>query len=315
MTASSESSKVGVISIFVEACPTEFEPPDEPGVPHTSSKTHNSLQLSWAEPKYGSDSVLSYKLSYRSVDDPPDQWSTHTSSSEECGLALTKLTPGSLYHFKVTAESAVGSSPESRVGEERLPPDQPGKPETTKKFHNSLQLKWAKPKHGASIIGSYTIYYRSVDDPPDQWSTQTSNEECAVLTKLTPGSLYDFKVTAESAAGSSPESKVGEERLPPDQPGKPQAVKKTHIQLQWAEHGASIVQSYTVLYCSDQSDQWRSQSTTDAQVLLTGLNPTTTHRVKVLAVSNAGTSPESELSDPIETTLPPPGKPFAYNSH
>ena len=127
-----------------------FEPPDQPGVPRATNKTHNSLQLSWDEPKYGSDSVQSYTVAYRSVDDPPDQWSTQT-SSEEC-LVLTKLTPGPMYHFKVTAESAVGSSPESEVGEERLPPDQPGKPETMRKTHNSLQLKWNKPEHGASLV-------------------------------------------------------------------------------------------------------------------------------------------------------------------
>ena len=119
----SDSSKLGVMLVFIDACPSEFEPPDQPGVPRASGKTHNSLQLSWDKPKYGSDSVQSYTVAYRLADDPPsDQWSTQT-SSEEC-LVLTKLTPGSLYQFKVTAQSAVGSSPESEVGEERLPPDQ-----------------------------------------------------------------------------------------------------------------------------------------------------------------------------------------------
>ena len=191
----SVSSKLGVMLVFIDACPTVFEPPDQPGVARASSKTHNSLQLSWDKPKYGSDSVQSYTVAYRSDNDPPDhgQWSTQT-SSEEC-LVLTKLTPGSLYYFKVTAESAVGSSPESEVGEERLPPDQPGKPETMRKTHNSLQLKWTKPEHGASLVSSYTVHCCSDNGPLDQWNTKTSNEECLVLTKLTPGSLYKIKVS------------------------------------------------------------------------------------------------------------------------
>ena len=65
-----------------------------------------------------------------------------------------------------------------------------------------------------------------MDDPPDQWSTQTSSEECLVLTKLAPGSLYKIKVTAVSAVGSSPASEVCEITLPPDQPGKPQFFEK-----------------------------------------------------------------------------------------
>ena len=308
----SESSKLGAMVIFVDACPTEFKPPDQPAVSHASNKTHNSLHLSWGKPKYGSNSVQSYTVSYRSVDDPPDQWNTQT-SSEEC-LVLTKLTPGSLYHFKVTAESAVGSSPESEVGEERLPPDQPGKPEITKKSHNNLQLKWAKPKHGASIVSSYTICYRSVDDPPDQWSTQTSSEECLVLTKLTPGSLYHFKVRAESAVGSSPESKIGEERLPPDQPGKPQVTEKSHdgVQLKWEKpkHGAKIVQSYVFFYRSEnQTEKWQSQQTNKQNISLSGITPGVLYCFKVTAQSDAGSSPASEES---EVRLPPdqPGKPY-----
>ena len=76
----SKSSKLGVMVVFVDACLTEFEPPDQPGVPCASNKTHNNLQLSWSKPKYGCDSVQSYTVSYRSVDDSPDLWRTQTSA-------------------------------------------------------------------------------------------------------------------------------------------------------------------------------------------------------------------------------------------
>ena len=308
----SDSSRLGVMLVFIDACPTEFEPPDQPGVPLASSKTHDSLQLSWDKPKYGSDSVQSYIVAYRSVDDPPsDQWSTQT-SSEEC-LVLTKLTPGSLYHFKVTAQSAVGSSPESEVGEESLPPDQPGKPETMNKTHNSLQLKWTKPEHGASLVSSYIVHYRSENGPPDQWSTQTSSEECSVLTKLTPGSLYHLKVTAESPPGPSPESELGKERLPPDQPGIPQVTQKTHksIQLKWEkpEYGAHIVQCYEFFYRSEKEiEKWQTRCTNKPNISLGEITPGTLYYFKVKAQSVAGSSPFSEES---EERLPPdqPGKP------
>ena len=300
--------------VFVDACPTVFEPPDQPGVPRASSKTHNSLQLSWDKPKYGSDSVQSYTVSYRLADYPPsDQWSTQT-SSEEC-LVLTKLTPGLLYHFKVTAESSVGSSPESDVGEERLPPDQPGKPETMRKTHNSLQLKWTKPEHGASLVSSYTVYCCLENSPSDQWNTKTnSNEECLVITKLTPGSLYHFKVTAESVVGSSPDSEIGEERLPPDQPGKPEIIKKTHnsLQLRWykPEHGVSIVSSYNIHYRSvdDPPDQWSIHITTEEYLTLIELSPAIQYHIKVRAISAAGSSPDSKV---LIERLPPnqPGRP------
>ena len=72
------------------------------------------------------------------------------------------------------------------------------------------------------MLTHIAVRYCSLDDTPDQWYTQTCRKECAMLTKLTPGTHYQFKVVAVSPAGSSPESELGygEERLPPDQPGK-----------------------------------------------------------------------------------------------
>ena len=314
----SVSSKLGVMRVFIDACPTEFEPPDQPGVPRASSKTLNNLKLSWGKPKYGSESVQSYTVSYHSDDGPPDQWSTQT-SSEEC-LVLTKLTPGSLYHFKVTAESAVGSSPESKVLIERIPPDQPGRPQVIEKSHNSIQLKWGKPKHGAHIVQSYSVHYHLANGP---WCIQTSIEESSILTKLTPGSLYYFKITAESAVGSSPVSEINLVTLPPGEPGKPFSTQVTPnaIKVQWAKpkHGAESVKYYIVSYRSldDQSDQWSSQSTNEAQeyAWLTNLVPNRSYIVKAQAVNfNNENGPESEPNDnPINTFLSPPGKPRAVS--
>ena len=293
-------------------------PPDRPGKPHAFNITHNSVRLEWAKPEYGASIVNSYSIYYRSVDDLTDQWDKQTGNSE-CVL-LTKLTPGTQYYFKVAAQSFVGNGPASEVGEISLPPDQPGKPHAAEITQNSLRLEWAKPEHGALTVSTYSIYYRSVDDPTDQWDKQTSSDECVVLTKLTPASLYRIKVTAESDAGSSPASEVSEVRLPPGPPGKPWATNVTHntIQLQWPtkpENEVKSITSYTVLYRYYQFNPWSSHSTTDSQesALLTNLVPKRSYHVKVQAVSSAGTSSESELSNIIETLLPPPGKPYTNN--
>ena len=308
---STETNKVGIISVFVDSCETEFEPPVQPDVPCTTDVTHNSIQLSWGKPKYGSNSVQFYTVSYRSVDSQPDQWRTQT-SSKEC-LLLNKLTPGSLNHFKVTAESAVGSSPASEVCEVRLPPSQPGKPHAIDITHNSVQLKWTKPEYGANIVNAYSI---SVEG--DQRDALTSSDECVMLTKLTPGSFYCFKITAESDAGSSPASEVSEVRLPPDRPGKPHAIDKTHnsVRLEWTkpEYGASIVNSYSVYYHSEDgpTDQWNKQTSSDECVVLIKLTPGSLYYFKVTAESDAGSSPDSEEN---EVRLPPgqPGKPNSTN--
>ena len=304
----SKSSKVGAMVVFIDAYPTEFEPPDQPGVPHASNKTHNSLQLSWSKPKYGSDSVQSYTVSYHSVDDPPDQWSTQT-SSEECAV-LTNLTPGSLYHFKVTAESVIGSSLESEVGEERLPPDQPGKPWAVAITPYSIQLQWNKPKHGAETVKSYIVKYCCYQF--DQWTSQTITdiEESALLYNLIPKRSYQVKVQAVSSVGVSPESEISdliETPLPP--PGKPHASRITSsgLHLIWdkPEEGVGFVQSYSVLYRIVHNSKWNVTTTVSpkAFIVLGDLIPDMFYYFKVRAETATGPSAESTVSDLVQYKL------------
>ena len=98
------------------------------------------------------------------------------------------------------------------------------------------------------------------------------------------------------------------------QPDKPYAISVTSnsIRLAWSQpgHASESVQYNKVWYRSYQSDQWNSQSTADTResALLTGLDPRTFYHVKVQAVSSTRTSPDSEISDLIETLSSPPGK-------
>ena len=96
---------------------------------------------------------------------------------------------------------------------------------------------------------------------------------------------------------------------PPDQPGKPHAIKVTQdsIQLEWDEptHGASNVRSYTISYRSagDLPNKWRTHTTDSAkrELLLSKLTPETRYKIKVRAETVAGAGPDSDLSDLIET--------------
>ena len=298
-------------------------PPDQPGKPYSLSVTHNSLKIKWTEPKHGARIVSSYTVSYRSVDDHASSKWFKKSITEEC-LVLTKLTPGSLYHFKVTAESAAGSSPASEICEARLPPDQPGKPNVYFVTCNSVQLKWTPPQHGAETVLYYTISYLQSLDTLCQSLKTTSKHECVTLSKLAPATVYTFKVRAESAAGPGPESELSDFIITMTSSlGKPRISNVTHnsVQLSW-EKQSECVQVYTVLYCSvkDPAGQWHGQvfSNGNCSVHLDGLLPSTTYVFKVKGETNIGkgASPESELSDPVKTLQllsPRPGRPYATN--
>ena len=80
----------------------------------------------------------------------------------------------------------------------------PGKPHATNVTHNSLVLSWEKPQYVPDSRPSYTITYRTRDDPPGRLITQTSQSqlEHAELTHLAAETTYIFKVRGESASGT-----------------------------------------------------------------------------------------------------------------
>ena len=306
--------KLGVVLMYEDACSTMFEPPDQPSKPQALSVTHNSIQLKWDKPSYGATSVQSYTVAYSTSDDPIDQWCTQASDAE-C-LELINLTPGSRYYIKVTAETSVGSSPASEVSEVRLPPDQPGKPVASDATYSSVHLKWTKPKHGAETIQSYAISGQAANGQCHSINT-TSKHEYVTVTKLTPKTVYMFKVKAVSAVGPGPDSELSdpiETTLNP--PGKPRAsaedITYNSIKLTWDKPsvGANNVQSYTVSHrwVGDPPDQWRSinNAATEPSVRCSSLDSDKLYVFRVRAETVAGlSSRESECSEVIKT-LPVP---------
>ena len=159
------------------------------------------------------------------------------------------------------------------------PPSKPGKPQASLSGDSSIQLRWEKPKQGGKF---YTVLYRLANSSTDSWTTRSSAIEEATITSLLPKQEYVFKVKAETAIISGPESELSD----------PIAISTS----------ASAF----------------LQPPTDAQQkeIITNLSSTTAYVFKVKAETGSESSPESEVSNPIETKkvmIAPPGKPCATN--
>ena len=80
------------------------------------------------------------------------------------------------------------------------------------------------------------------------------------------------------------------------------------IQLAWdsPKYGADSVQSYTISYCmkNDPTEQWKFKRTQGSvnTTTITQLAPKTKYCFRIHAHCEIGVSPESEISDPIETS-------------
>ena len=88
----------------------------------------------------------------------------------------------------------------------------PGRPHLVQKTHNTIELKWFKPKEGTEKLRSYTILYSEADDMSDQWSTVTTHGavESKIVDGLAGRKVYSFKVRAEYLDGICVTSEVSD---------------------------------------------------------------------------------------------------------
>jgi hypothetical protein len=88
-----------------------IEPPDFPRNLHVAEQTSRSVLLSWS-PGAGSDSpVTSYILQYKEAS---DMWHEHnpqlTVAGDRSVVLVAGLHPATVYHFRLYAENALGTS-------------------------------------------------------------------------------------------------------------------------------------------------------------------------------------------------------------
>lgn len=87
--------------------------PDKPLFPETSNIGHDSLALSWQSPNWdGGSNITNYLVERREF--PMSTW-IRVGNTRFCTIAITGLTPGQSYDFRVFAENIYGRSDASDV--------------------------------------------------------------------------------------------------------------------------------------------------------------------------------------------------------
>ena len=193
-----------------------------------------------------------------------------------------------------------------------VPISEPGKPFATKVTHDSVTLMWEKPKQGAQYLKRYQVIYYSTGDS-DNIASRTAKAEEITLLNLDPESAYIFKVKAETVTGSISESETSKPiktLLSP--PGKPYATDVTYkgfcVNWQKPSYGSILYYSISYQATSDPPDVWHTTTTVGDMTHFSLFTAQGNFYVfKVAAVTSAGVSSDSELSDPIETLAEPWG--------
>ncbi|MFI7591591.1 fibronectin type III domain-containing protein [Micromonospora sp. NPDC049359] len=177
--------------------------PATPATP-TAVAGVTSATVSWTAPASNGSPITAYLVTpiRDGVTQPTLSFDASTTSR-----TLTGLTAGSSYAFRVAAVNAYGTSAASPVSAAVVPYTLPGAPTITSVTGGTTaaRLSWTTPANGSSPITGYTVtpYLNGVAQAPQTFSGTATIQ---VVTGLTGGATYTFRVAAINAAGTGPQS-------------------------------------------------------------------------------------------------------------
>ncbi len=182
-----------------------------------------------------------------------------------------------------------------------------------------ISLTWSAPvSNGGSSITDYIVQYSS--DSGSTWITHAnaaSTSTSRVVTGLSAGTSYTFRVLAKNTIGNGPYSTASaavSTAAVPGAPGTPTptASQNTQVPLSWtaAANNGSAITDYVIQYST--SATFASSVTTFADgtsastsATVTGLSNGTTYYFRVAAVNAVGTGPYSSIStSAVPSTAP-----------
>ncbi len=278
------------------------DPPTAPSAPTgvtVSATGSTSVSVRWTD---ASSDETSFRVEYRTGS---NSWTTGTTT----GADATSATVGGLsastpYDFRVASVNSVGSS-ESSVVSLTMPPAAPSGLAASTSSPGSVALSWTD---NSSDETGFLVEYRATGDADwTQFATLAdTNATSLVVTGLTSGTAYRFRVSATSANGlSSPsnEAFVGAAAVPlPPTDVTVSPTGSTSVSVTWTDASTDET-GFRVEYRTG-SDSWTLGTTTVADATsatVGGLSPSTAYDVQVASVNANGSSGSSVVS----LTMPP----------
>ncbi|MCG5468068.1 fibronectin type III domain-containing protein [Micromonospora sp. LAH09] len=177
--------------------------PGTPAAP-TAVAGVTSATVSWVAPANNGSPITGYLIT--PIRDGVTQ-ATLSFDASTTSRTLTGLTAGASYTFRVAAVNAFGTGAASPPSAAVVPYTLPGAPTITSATAgtNAATVTWTAPANGGSPITGYTVtpYLNGVAQTP-QIFTGTATTQ--IVTGLTAGATYTFRVAATNAAGTGPQS-------------------------------------------------------------------------------------------------------------
>ncbi|MFI5935144.1 fibronectin type III domain-containing protein [Actinoplanes sp. NPDC051494] len=295
--------------------------PAKPAAP-TVAVAPTTATVTWVAPADNGSAILGYSVqAYQGGSpvgtpcSPPDPVTLH--------CTVTGLTNGVAYTFTVTATNGNGAGPESNASLAATPADKPAAPTVTDAIAGpgAVTVKWTAPAdNGATITGYSVQAYDGVTPVGSPCVPPNASTLQCVVTGLTNGTEYKFKVTATNTAGTSDApAQPANPATPQDKPGMPTVVSAvphpTSVTVTWNEpssDGGSEITAYEVkAYTGGTPLPAKVCAPDDLDVLLactvTGLTNGTSYTFKVTATNDQGStdSVASVVAIPVDVPSKP----------
>jgi uncharacterized repeat protein (TIGR02543 family) len=283
--------------------------PDSPSEIEVTAGT-GKISVSWAEPAANGSAILSYTVQAYDSSNQPIAGATCTvnAPTRTCDVSAN-LVAGANYTFKVTATSAAGTSAASAASTSVSVNAEPSAPINVIAVGSnaSATVSWDPPINiNGSAITEYTVTAYSGSTVAGTCTSNASDKTC-VVSNLTNGVAYTFKVTATNGIGTSALSTASSAVTPSTVPNAPTTVSAvvgdTEVTISFVApviDGGSTVTGYKVI-----GSDGTTLTGTSSPLKVTGLTNGTSYTFTVQATNANGDSVVSTASSSVTPAKAP----------
>ncbi|XP_063747152.1 protein tyrosine phosphatase receptor type Fa isoform X3 [Eleginops maclovinus] len=299
---------------------------DVPGAPprkvEADALNSTAIRVTWKPPlsvkQHGQ--IRGYQLVYSRLEngEPHGQPLIMDISLPDAQEAIiTGLLAETTYSVTVAAYTTKGDGARSKAKVVTTTGAVPGRPtmmiSTT--IGNTALIQWQPPKEMVGEHVGYQLQYKRAEEEAFTIKDFKKTDDHFTVTGLHKGATYIFKLCAKNRAGNG-EEYVKEISTPEDIPSSyPQnlsvvGLTATSTKLSWeppslAERNGKIVK-YVVVYRDINSHSNNTNTTTETEMTVQGLQPDTTYDIRVQAFNSKGGGPISPSiqSRTMSTSMP-----------
>ena len=316
--AAVNSVKAGPIQLAENIIPATF-----PTAPRRLSAEAGDSQvtLRWTAPtSNGGNAIDGYEYQQKTGSAAYGSWTDITGADENTTEhAVTGLSNGTSYSFKVRAKNPVGGEGPESNEVTAVPVTVPSAPQTfdATAGNGRVRLDWTAPSSdGGNPIVRYEFRYKAGSGSFTTWATvpgSNINTTTHNVTGLTNGTVHTFEVRAATAThkGVAASDTATPMAVKPDKPSVTVENRPESLYVSWSvsDDGGSQITEYQVQWAeSGQSFGATDQKTglTSTNTLIEGLTNFTTYNVRVRAMNAIDWSDWSTTRSGTPTPRPPP---------